>query len=163
MGCFIAPHGGSYGPPYNQGGPMDPPNQSKTTPWGPPLGGPWGLGGPPGAPWGPGQKRPKKCLLIILPFGTKLATFCPFFARFLANFGQFLANFRPFLAIFWPFFRPLFRPFFGHYLGRFYHPLNASSYDTFVDVCSNVRHVVVRSFHSLDRRPTIDPQQLHVM
>ena len=45
-------------------------------------------------PHGGGTKYPKKgkksCLLIILPFGTKLATFCPIFAHFLPLFCHFL-------------------------------------------------------------------------
>ena len=62
-----------------------------------------------------GQKWPKighfpekKCLLIILPFGTKLATFCHFFATFWPLFGHFLAtfgHFLPLLATFLPQFR----------------------------------------------------------
>ena len=78
-------------------------NRSKTMVWDPKpsylttLGTPYGgtppyHGGPP--PTGVGQKYPKKgkksCLLIILPFGTKLATFCPIFAHFLPLFCHFL-------------------------------------------------------------------------
>ena len=79
-------------------------------PWGPPggarppqggsMGGPGTPRGGLGGPWDPpgeGQKTAKKgkkkCLLIILPFGTKLAIFCPFFARFLPVFCHFFATF----------------------------------------------------------------------
>ena len=92
-GAPPTPHSGTR---YTRGGPKQVPKRD--------LGWFWGRF------WGQktGKKGQKKCLLIILPFGTKLATFCHFFATFWPLFGHFLAtfgHFLPLLATFLPQFR----------------------------------------------------------